>query len=128
MEQRFQLHYDLVGGLLKALGLGPGFAWIAVTRSELVVHMGWAFDLRVPRSQVAGVRPLRALAGFGQMLAGWGIHTNFAGTWYVNGAQTNLVRIDLAEAVRGRMMLIPVRVTRVVVSVQDVDGLIATLR
>jgi hypothetical protein len=53
------------------------------------------------------------------MIVGWGVHTTFNGTWYVNGSQHNLVRVDLASPVRGRSLFIPVTVRTLYVSPDD---------
>jgi hypothetical protein len=128
MESQFALDYDVVGSLLGLMGLGPRFAGITVTSQEVEVRMGWAFEARIPRSEIIAVARATAPAGFGGMLVGWGVHTTMGGTWYVNGSHRNLVGIELAHRVRSRATLVPVRVSRLIVSVEDPDGLIAALR
>jgi hypothetical protein len=128
MERHFSFNYDVLGGLLKLMGLGPPFARIDVGPYDVNVRFGWAFQARIPRRSIVHVEPTGPIAGFGSLLMGWGVHTNFAGTWFVNGAQTNLVAIELAEQVRGRTLFLPVWISRLVVSVEDPGGLLAALR
>jgi hypothetical protein len=128
MTRRFAFYYDLIGGMLSALALGPAFSWIDVSPHLLHVHMSWLFDLRVDPRAIASVDPEATFGGFGAMLGGWGVHTNFAGTWFVNGAATNLVSIQFGQPVRAHMMgIIPVRVRTLIVSAEDRHGLAAAL-
>jgi hypothetical protein len=129
MARRFTFQYDLVGSMLGAFGLGSRFSWIDVSPHLVHVHMGWVFDLRVDPMAISSVDPEVTFAGFGAIIGGWGVHTNFAGTWFVNGSSSNLIAIRFMEPVGAHMMgIIPVRVRTLVVSPQDPDGLVAALR
>jgi hypothetical protein len=128
MERRIPFSYDAFGSTLRLVGLGPGSSWIAVTMHEVHVHMGWAFDVTIPRSAIVRAEPAQPPQGFGSMIAGWGVHTLFNGTWFVNGSQSNLVRLDLRGTVRGCSLFIPVTVGTLYLSPEDPQTFLEALR
>jgi len=128
MGRRFSFNYDAAGSLIRLFGLGERSSWISISPHELHVHMGWAFDVTIPRGAIIRAERVQSPQGFGSMLIGWGVHTNFNGTWYVNGSQTNLVRVDLLQSVRGRSIFIPVGISTLYLSPDDPDEFVAALR
>jgi len=83
--------------------------------------MGWAFSARFPRSAVA-----RVARATGKPISR-GVHGGF-GRWLVNGSGDGLVEITFEPVQRGRVMGVPVRLEKLVVSVDDPDGVIAQLQ
>lgn len=128
MERRFAFYYDVAGSILRLLGLGPEQSWIVVRPDALLVHMGWAFDVGIPRGVIASAQRADAPRGFAGMFVGWGVHTTFDGTWYVNGSQQHLVRIDLTDPVRGRALVFPVTIRTLYLSIDEPEAFLRNLR
>jgi hypothetical protein len=97
-------------------------SYIEVSRAELHLHFGPLFSMRAPLSRVRSIRRERDL---------WwaiGVHTDFRGRWAVNGSPRNMVSIEFEPPTRGWMLaVIPARVRQLLVSVEDVDRLIAAV-
>lgn len=120
--RRFAIRYaPVMAALLTVLGAGPRLSGIEVDGGAVTIRMGWVFSVRIPLDHVARVSPQGAV---------WwaiGVHTNLTGRWVVNGSPRGMVRIDVAPPIRGRFMGLPVRVSRVDVSAEDPDALLAAL-
>ena len=96
--------------LSTVVGLPPSSAYVKVEGEDVEVQMGWAFRARFRRSDVASAAPfdIRPLSR--------GVH-GLAGSWLVNGAGRNILRIELRPEQRARRMGIPVRLQELLVSV-----------
>jgi hypothetical protein len=119
---RFPIRFDSwYRWLSTVLGLPPSTAYVDVAAGEIEVRMGWAFRARFHVSDVSSaaavdMRPLSR-----------GVH-GFGGRWLVNGAGGPIVRIDLKDGQRARVMGIPVGLRELLVSVNDAAGLVRALR
>jgi hypothetical protein len=105
---------------LALVGVTARNSYVTVGPDEVGVQMGWAFQLRAPRSSVSGAEPDH------DRVLGWGVH-GWRGEWLVNGSSLGLVRIRFAPAARGRTTGFPVKVHTLRVSVADPVGLVARL-
>ncbi len=114
------IRFDLFSRVLMTpLGLGARRSRIRVD-STVHVQMGWGFRTTFPRSAVASVeQPTRAPLSRG--VHGW------RGSWLVNGAGRPLVDIRLQPPQRAWVVGFPVRLSRLIVSVDDPNGLITAL-
>jgi hypothetical protein len=118
---RFPIRFDRwYAALSAAVFLPPAKAYVAVGAGAVDVRMGWAFRSRFPRSAVVGVSPL-AGRPFSR-----GVHGLF-GRWLVNGSGDRVVAIDLDPPQRARVTGFPVRLRRLMVSVDDPRGLATAL-
>lgn len=115
----FGIRYTGLNTLLTYLGLGPARSGIDVD-GNVRIRMGWGFSVRFLRTEVESV------ALDTQRVLGWGVH-GWRGVWLVNGSSTGMVRIDLRDPVRGRVMGFPVRVRAIRVSVDAPVDLVAAL-
>lgn len=114
---RFAIRFDSWYRVLSAsLGLRPADSYMEVGTEEVRVRMGWGFQARFPRSAVA------AVAGERRAPLSRGIH-GWAGRWLVNGSGSGILAIDLAPAQRARVLGFPVQLRRLLVSLEDPDGL-----
>jgi hypothetical protein len=107
--------------LSSAVLLRPAHSCVVVRDAEVEVRMDWAFRARFPRSAVVAAtdphrRPLSR-----------GVH-GFAGRWLVNGSAQGLVAIDLDPTQRAFVLGFPLRLRRLVVSVEQPEALTAALR
>ena len=107
--------------LSTVLGLPASSAYVQVTGEQVDVRMGWAFRSRFRRADVSSaaamdIRPLSR-----------GVHGGFGGSWLVNGAGRNILRITLNPVQRAYVMGIPVRLRELLVSVRDVSAVKAAL-
>lgn len=119
---RFPISFDSWYRVLSTLlALPPSSAYVAVTREEVEVRMGWAFRSRFPRSAVASV------SASDVRLLCWGVH-GFAGRWLVNGSGRGILEIQLSPVQRGYVVGVPVRLRELLVSVRDPPTLASALR
>jgi hypothetical protein len=120
-KQRFPIRYAGWKGLVLRLFLIPQhWSYVDVRAKDVRVRMAWGFGTHFTRANIAHVsreRPVLLTAG----AHGW------RGRWLVNGASRPIVAIKLHEPVRGRALVFPIRVCEVQVSVDDADGLVASL-
>lgn len=116
----FPIRYTGINRAFRYMGLGPRSSGVDVEDEVLRVRFGWGFHLEAPRSMVTSV------ALDHSRVTGWGAH-GWRNVWLVNGSSSGIVRIDLREKVRARMMFVPLNVRAVRVSVEDPDGLVAAL-
>ena len=93
---------------------------VEVTRSALLVTLGWSFRVAVPRGAVQAVDsvPWRRYA--------IGAHRLF-GRWLVNTAPGPLVRIRIEPATTGRILGVPIRIRELTLSVDDVAAFLTDL-
>jgi hypothetical protein len=120
--QRFPIRFEAWYRVLSsALLLPPSSAYVELSGDEVRVHMGWAFQSRLPKAAIASVAetPERPLSR--------GVH-GLAGRWLVNGSGRGLLTIDLAPAQRGRVTGYPVSLRQLTVSVEEPAALMAALR
>ena len=118
----FSFRYDLFSRiLLSPMGLGPRWSRVVVTDDTVTVRMGWGFRASFPRSAVAAVERLDRL------VISRGVH-GWRGSWLVNGAGRPLTEIKLAPRQRARVIGVPVRLTRLLLSVTEPDRLAEALR
>ncbi|MDF1605528.1 hypothetical protein [Nocardioides sp. YIM 152315] len=108
----------VVRGLLAVTFTRPR---VEVSRSALLVSMGWAFRAVVPRATVTEVAavPWRRMS--------IGAH-GWRGRWLVNTATGPLVRVRVDPATPGRVLGFPVRVRELTLSIDDVDAFLTDLR
>ena len=114
--------YGRVKALLVLVGMGPRFAGVELDATALTVRMGWGFRASIPRASIHGARRERNWP--------WaiGVHTNFAGSWLVNGSADRLVSMEVSPPAAGRCMGVPVTVRRLGLSLEDPDGFLADLQ
>ena len=94
---------------------------VVVDDEELRVHVVPWFQVDVPRPLVADVEIVTP-----SWLAGFGVH-HWRGAWVIDGRREDAVDLKLSAPVRGRMLGIPVRVRRLQLGVEDLNGLKAEL-
>jgi hypothetical protein len=120
--EMFPIRFDGWYRLLSSVVLiRPSRSYAVVRAQDVEVRMDWAFRARFARSAVvaaatAQIRPLSR-----------GVH-GFAGGWLVNGSARGLVSIDLDPTQSARVLGFPVRLRRLVISVERPDALAAALR
>jgi hypothetical protein len=100
---------------MAALGIGPRRSRVQIDGDVVHIRMGSAFSLPFDRANVASAERDTGRVG------GWGLH-GWRGVWLVNGSSKGLVRIDLTEPVKGRVIGWPVKGRTVRVSVDDPLG------
>jgi len=105
--------------LLAVTGLGPRRVSIELSDTELRVRAGVWFRATVPRSSVNAVQRR------GDTWAAIGVHTNFRGTWLVNGSPGGIVVVDIDPPVRARGIGCRVKLKRLGLSLEDPDRFIS---
>lgn len=94
---------------------------IEVSRSALLVSLGWSFRVAVPRAAITAVDSVP-----------WRRHSvgahGWRGRWLVNTTPGPLVRIRIDPATTGRALGVPVRIRELTLSVDDVAALLTDLR
>ncbi len=105
---------------MTVLASGPRRSGVSVDEAAVTVSMGMSFHGHGPRS---AVRSARVLTG---RVVSRGVH-GWRGDWLVNGAGDGLVEVMFAPPLVGRVLMVPVRVRRLRVSVDDPSGLVAAL-
>ncbi len=114
------ISFGLTRPLLVAIGFLERWCWLRVGPHDLVVQMSYGFRATIPRSSIRSVAPW---TGFP---LGIGVH-GWRGRWLVNGATRELVAVDIEPAGRARVLGFPVRLSQLIVSVDDADRLVAAL-
>jgi len=94
---------------------------VDVSRSALLVSLGWSFRVAIPRGaiQAADSVPWRRYS--------IGAH-GWRGRWLVNTTSGPLVRIRVEPATTGRVLGVPIRVRELTLSVDDVAAFLTDLR
>ncbi len=117
MVARFPIRFEAWYRLLSsALWLRPTDSYVDVNDDTVVARMGWAFSAHFPRSCVASAARLTKAP------LSLGVH-GYAGRWLVNGSGDQILALDLKPPQRARVIGFPVRLERLMVSVDDCDGL-----
>lgn len=115
---RFDRWYEV---LSRSVFLRPSRSWLDVSPDEVAVQMDWGFRARLPRASVRGAQSLPDARPVSRGVHGW------RGRWLVNGSGQGLVSIRIEPRARGFVMGFPVRLTELLVSVDDPDKLVAAL-
>ncbi len=114
----FTFRYDTASRwLLKPFGAGPERSGIAVD-DDVACVMGRLFGGRAPRSSVVSATALS------DSVVSRGVH-GWRGDWLVNGAGRGLVELRFEPPMKATVTMVPVSVTRLRVSVDDPEGLVA---
>jgi len=106
--------------LLKLVASGPERSGIAVDGNEIAIRMGRCFDGRAPRATVTSAKELS------ETVISRGAH-GWRGDWLVNGDGDHLVEIRFEPPMPGHVMLVPVRVRRLRISVEEPQALVEAL-
>jgi hypothetical protein len=105
-------------------GHGPGASVVEVTAETVRVRSGWVFAVELPIAAIVAAAPSRN--------PWWnigGIQTSLRGTWAVCGAYRGIVALALDPAATGRLFSrVPIRVKRLLLSLDDPEGFLATLK
>ncbi len=118
---QFPLRYGRFSRLLMTvLASGPRRSGVSLDDAGLSVSMGMSFHGHAP-----AVGP-EVGAGAEQTVVSRGVH-GWRGDWLVNGAGDGLVEARFDPPMAGRVLMVPVRVRRLRVAVDDPDGLAAAL-
>jgi len=121
MSRRFPILFDPWYRVLSAaLLMPPSSSYVEVSADHVYVRLSWGFRATFPRTAVvrtslSNEHPLSR-----------GVH-GWAGKWLVNGSDEGIVVMDLEPVQRGRVTGFPVRLRRLMVSVEDPEGLRAAL-
>jgi hypothetical protein len=110
-----------MNGLLWLCAIPERSRYVELDDDELVVRLGWAFQLRVPRASVVA-----ALADHGR-IGGIGAH-GWGGTWLVNTTSKGLVRLELDPPGRATVTGVPVTVRILRVSLAEPESFLASVR
>ncbi len=124
MAEKFELSFNsLMRVVMTPILAGPRRCRVVLTADRLEVTMGmggWAFSAAVPRSSVVDVKRVT-----GPVL-GWGAH-GWRGQWLINGSSRGLVRVSIDPAGRGRCLIVPIKVKRLTLSLEEPDRFVAAL-
>ncbi|MEN3273240.1 MAG: hypothetical protein V7636_2001 [Actinomycetota bacterium] len=106
--------------LAVTLRAGPEQSFVTVDGDHVDVKMGWAFHARFERSRVTktsiDMEPAMSRGAHGR-----------GGRWLVNGAGPPFVVLTIEPPARARVLVANVRLSELVVSVEDPDELIAAI-
>ena len=93
---------------------------VEVSRSALLVSLGWSFRVAVPRGAIQAVDSVP-----------WRRHSigahGWRGRWLVNTTPGPLVRVRIDPATTGRVLGVPVRIRELTLSVDDVAAFLTDL-
>ena len=120
--ERFPISFSRFNRVLMLLlAITPARSYVDVRSDVVECHLAWAFHALIPRSAVRSPRPAK------RVYLTAGAH-GWRGRWLVNGKTTGLMEFDVDPPVRARLLgLQIIRLRTLVVSVDDVAGLIAVL-
>ncbi|HTH05494.1 MAG TPA: hypothetical protein VMS14_09115 [Ilumatobacteraceae bacterium] len=122
MVRDFRFEFDRLGRVVMGpMGMGPRNCVIRLDGDTLEVRLGWGFRSRIPRRSIVDARR-RERVSFSRGAHGW------RGRWLVNGSATHLVSITVDPPARGAVIGWPVRVRELMLSVEEPDELVETLR
>lgn len=93
-------------------------SYVEVTGDLVRVRMGFGFGTSFPKDVVRQAARWEGRAPFSIGVHGW------RGRWLVNGARRPLVVIDLDPVQRARVLGVPVKLSQLIVSVDDPDTLV----
>lgn len=118
---RFPISFDRWYRTLSMLvGLPPSSSYVVLDGEEMQVRMGWAFRAHIPRRAVAEMSLLD------RKPISRGVH-GFAGVWLVNGSGSGILDLRLDPSQRAHVLGVPVRLRRLLVSVEEPANLAAAL-
>ncbi|WP_371328030.1 hypothetical protein [Mycobacterium sp. 1423905.2] len=92
---------------------------LRISGPDLHVKMGWAFDATIPLAAITSAER-SARRPFG-----WGVHSAPGRGWLVNGSSHGLVDLNIDPAVRARAVGFPIELSKLTISVDDPEALIA---
>ncbi|MGH8973880.1 MAG: hypothetical protein ACRD0C_11840 [Acidimicrobiia bacterium] len=122
VPQRFPILYSAINAkLFPLLGLPRRGSYVELDDDSLRVRLGWGFTASIPRRSIAGARRGPDLAGITAGAHGW------RGRWLVNGSGRGIVRLDVDPPVRAWILALPVRLSRLDVSLENPDGFLTAL-
>jgi len=122
MVQEFPIRYSpRLSWLFASVLLGRRHADVRLTSTDLLVRMGWAFEARIPRTSI------RTATHHRDVWWAIGVHTDFHGSWLVNGSATGIVALAIDPPARAFGVLLPVKVTNLGLGLQDPDGFLRSL-
>ena len=107
--------------LLLLLGATPGNSYVALEGDAVRVRFGF-FQYLLPCERIVGAR--RAPGNWGY---GIGVHGNPFSWLVVNGSLAGLVELQLVPPVRTWVLFIPVRCSRLYVSLEQPDAFLQAL-
>jgi hypothetical protein len=109
--------------LLWLVGVLPGNAYVALEGDTVRVRFG-LFRYRVPRASVVGAR---RRDGAKLWLMGIGVHGNLVNALAINGSLGGMVELRLAPPRTFWVLLIPMRVSRLYLSLDEPDAFLRAL-
>jgi hypothetical protein len=101
--------------------LGERHADVELTEQDLRVLMGWAFDATIARSAI------RRAAHSRNVWWAIGVHSDFRGSWLVNGSMHGIVFLDLDPPAKGRTGPFPITIRRLGLGLEDPDAFLGRL-
>lgn len=120
-SKRLLMSFDSWYALLShGLLLSPADSFVEVAQNKIHVRMGWAFHASIPRSSIVSAKKNET-----QPISR-GVH-GFGGRWLVNGSADGLVTLGLAKGQHGYVMGFPVKLSELIVSLQDPNALLDAL-
>ncbi|MGI8984365.1 MAG: hypothetical protein ACR2HM_07520 [Acidimicrobiales bacterium] len=117
---RFPIRFGMFRHGLIALGAGPKRSGVWIDGERMRVRLGPAFTANVALASVKKVGPDH------QMVTGIGAH-GWRGNWLVNGAASDIVRVELDPAGQARVLGFPVKLRVLRVSMESPEAFMAAL-
>jgi len=115
---RFPIRRDFNQLLLGIFGCAARNSYVDVTNDAIHFKFGWGFDEVIPRDEIATLGPSQDpwLSGIG------------GNRIALLGSNTGVVEVGLAHPRRMRVFVVPVRLQRIAVSLEDPDAFTHALR
>lgn len=108
--------------LFRGAGLEPARCAVVVADDDLRLRMGWMFSLTAPLAEVASATSVPHRWWWGE-----GAHLIGSRSWIANGSTHGLVDVRFRRPIAARAAAMPVKVERLVVGVEDPEGLVGFL-
>ena len=122
VRQRFPILYSGINAkVFPVLGLPRSGSYVELDDDSVRVRLGWGFTASIPRRAITTARRGPDVVGITAGAHGW------RGRWLVNGSGRGIVRLDVDPPVRAWTLALPVRLSRLDVSLEDPDGFLAAL-
>ena len=102
-------------------GATPSRSVVTIDATTVTVRLGF-FRYRVARSRIVAARPVSGLWWYGI-----GLHTDFQGGVAYNGSLAGMVELCIEPPVPWRTLLLPLRCSRLYVSLEEPARFIAAL-
>ncbi|HEY5957364.1 MAG TPA: hypothetical protein VIV60_12450 [Polyangiaceae bacterium] len=119
---RYPIRFDTLYRILSvSLLIAPEASYVEIDGPKVTVRMSWAFRSRFDRGTLLSVERAK------DVLLTRGVH-GFAGRWLVNGSGQGIVALKFEPVQRAYVLGFPVQLKQLLVSVEDVDGVISALR